>query len=122
MVTRKQIVRYQQLLCTLTGVLFGIAAYSCSKPNNTGPRQVEFVYWNRSAKNVFLAGNFNGWNTSSTPMHAAGKGEWQVQVALKPGRYQYKFIADGHWTQDPATNDSAPDLFGGKNSVITVNP
>jgi WD40 repeat protein len=87
-----------------------------------GPHPVDFVYWNPSAKNVFLAGSFNGWNTTSTPMHRTQGDEWQAQVTLKPGHHEYKFIADGHWTQDPANIDSASDLFGGKNSVITVNP
>jgi hypothetical protein len=91
-----------------------------SKP--LGPDPVDFVYWNRDAKKVFLAGSFNGWNTTSTPMQRTEKGEWHAHLTLKPGRHQYKFIADGHWTQDPANSESAPDLFGGKNSVIVVNP
>jgi WD40 repeat protein len=92
------------------------------QPEPLGPHPVDFIYWNPSAKNVFLAGSFNGWNTTSTPMRRTQGDEWQAQITLKPGRYQYKFIADGHWLQDPAEIDSAPDLFGGKNSVVTINP
>jgi WD40 repeat protein len=104
-------------------VLLSIASVTCShNAQPPGPRPVEFAYWNPSAKEVFLAGSFNGWNTTSAPMHRGQHGDWSAVVALKPGHHQYKFIADGHWTQDPANADSAADLSGGENSVLTVNP
>src|SRR5689334_307682 len=87
-----------------------------------GPHPVEFVYYNPSAQKVFLAGDFNGWNTTSTPMQRSENKEWKIDIVLKPGRHQYKFIADGQWKQDPASKDSAPDRFGGNNSVVIVNP
>jgi WD40 repeat protein len=104
---------------------FIVCLTGCSHPRRhepVGPHPVEFVYWNPTAQQVFLAGDFNGWNTTANPMHQANNKEWLAEITLKPGRHQYKFIADGHWTQDPANRDSAPDLFGGKNSVLIVNP
>ena len=99
------------------------SAVGCHHPTESlSPRAVEFVYLNPSAKSVFLAGNFNGWNTTSNPMRRSEGGAWKAEMTLKPGRYEYKFIADGHWTPDPANLDSTSDLFGGQNSTITINP
>jgi hypothetical protein len=43
-------------------------------------------------------------------------------VPLSPGKYQYKFVIDGQWEQDTSNPDTAPDGFGGLNSVITIPP
>lgn len=98
--------------------LIAIGAGGCRRAAD----QTEFVYLDPAAKRVFLAGNFNGWNTTENPMHRSDDGAWKTKVPLKPGRYEYKFIADGRWTQDPANPDETPDLFGGNNSTLTINP
>jgi len=104
-------------------IVLSITLSACSHGQGTlGPHPVEFSYWNPTAKNVFLAGDFNGWNTTANPMHRTQTGEWEAKLIVKPGRHEYKFIADGKWTRDPANVETAPDLFEGKNSVITVNP
>lgn len=74
------------------------------------------------AKNVFLAGSFNGWNTTSTPMQRNADGWWEKDLPLAPGRYRYKFIVDGNWMPDPANSDTEPDGLGGLNSRLTINP
>lgn len=72
---------------------------------------------------IFLAGSFNGWKPDD-PKYALedldGDGVWELVIKLDPGSYQYKFVVDGTWTQDKANPKSAPDGFGGKNSVIDV--
>jgi hypothetical protein len=42
-----------------------------------------------------------------------------AMVSLPPGRYEYKFIVDGEWVEDPKA-DSVPNEFGSRNSVIHV--
>ena len=45
------------------------------------------------AKSVTLAGTFNAWNPSATPMSDTdGDGVWQATVTLTAGRHLYKFI------------------------------
>ena len=70
---------------------------------------------------VYLAGEFNGWRPDLDLMSDDdGDGVWTMTYDLAPGTYQYKFVADGSWFQDPNNPKAAPDGFGGNNSVIVV--
>ena len=73
-----------------------------------------------AAKEVFVAGSFNGWQVGATPLRPAKGGEWQGQLDLTPGRYEYLFVVDGTWLPDPAARETAPNPFGGWNSVLSV--
>jgi len=68
-------------------------------------------------REVFLSGTFNDWSTSLTPMHKTDSG-WIVSIPLAPGKYQYKYILDGRWSQDPYNKLGENDWAGGNNSVI----
>jgi hypothetical protein len=93
---------------------------SCSRPHGAGDtnQSVRFTY--RGPNAVFLAGEFNGWSTTATPMQRKASGDWTVDLPLTPGKYQYKFVVNGEWFQDSENPESVPDGWGGKNSVITV--
>ena len=71
----------------------------------------------QNAKNVFLSGSFNGWSTLQTPMHPSDSG-WTVTIPLEPGKYTYKFIIDGKWSNDPYNKLMENDTQGGYNSVF----
>jgi hypothetical protein len=47
-------------------------------------------------------------------------GQWETTVPLAPGRYQYKFLADGEWLLDPAAQQNVPNEYGSLNSVVEV--
>ena len=47
-------------------------------------------------------------------------GRWEVPLALRPGRYQYKFVVDGQWLHDPNARENLPNQHGSLNSVIQV--
>ena len=81
--------------------------------------QVTFTYEAPSAGSVHLAGEFNGWSDSANQM-TNEDGIWTLVLELAPGTYQYKFVADGTWQQDPANPQTADDGFGGQNSIVTV--
>jgi CubicO group peptidase (beta-lactamase class C family) len=70
-----------------------------------------------AAKIVNLAGTFNEWKPSSIVCGKEGA-EWICRVELKPGKYLYKFIVDGHWITDPANPTIEDDGRGNSNSVI----
>ena len=71
------------------------------------------------AKGVFVAGDFNGWKRKDTPLVKGKDDVWRVVLVLKPNRsYDYKFIVDGSWLNDPNNNDLNPDVAGGANSII----
>ena len=74
-----------------------------------------------AAKEVFVAGSFNGWKVGVTPLIPVKGGEWQGDLKLTPGRYEYLFVVDGTWLPDPAAHEMSPNPFGGWNSVLSVN-
>lgn len=78
-----------------------------------------FSYYAPCAKEIFLAGDFNGWKKRATPLIKGKDDVWRIILELKPNRsYDYKYIVDGNWVNDPNNEDLNPDVVGGANSVI----
>lgn len=72
------------------------------------------------ARRVSVAGTFNGWSATRTPMTEQG-GVWHVTVPVARGRQEYLFVVDGRsWILDPAAPAVASDGFGGKNAVLDL--
>ncbi len=71
---------------------------------------------------MYVAGDFNEWNATANPMEREASGVWIASIPLKPGKYQYKYVVDGNWKQDPLNPETADDTFGGRNSVKTIGP
>lgn len=91
----------------------------------TKPVQVKegylFSYYSPRANEIFLAGDFNGWKRRKTPLIKGRDDVWRVVLRLKPKRsYDYKYIVDGTWVNDPNNKDLNPDVAGGANSVIFI--
>lgn len=83
-------------------------------------RPVKLVYYNPGAREVLLAGTFNDWQPHRTPMLRNSGGVWGVELLLKPGNYEYRFVVDGEWRADPIATRSVANPFGGLNSLLTV--
>jgi AMP-activated protein kinase-like protein len=83
---------------------------------------VRFVLYAPGARQVGLAGTFNHWDQSATPLARAGRdGVWTVTIALPAGQHQYAFVVDGRrWVADPAA-PGVDDGFGRRNSLIAVS-
>ncbi len=73
------------------------------------------------AKDVYLAGEFNGWDEKGQKMRRSPKtkGLFVCSIELEPGRYEYKFVVDGQWICDEDA-PRVPNSFGSENSVIVV--
>lgn len=71
-------------------------------------------------KSVYLFGSFNGWNRANLKMNKI-KGDFTTIISLEPGRYQYKFFADGEELLDPENPEKISNGMGGFNSVLNVN-
>lgn len=82
-------------------------------------KTVEFRLNRPQAKGVVVVGTFNNWDTSKTPMQKDG-GNWKASIPLAPGRYEYRFVADGEWLSDPNAKESVRNDFGSTNSVLVV--
>lgn len=71
----------------------------------------------KDAKKVYLAGAFNNWSTTETLMQKVDSG-WIASLKLLPGKYSYKYIADGRWMEDPFNKHKENDGFGNINSIV----
>ena len=72
------------------------------------------------ARVVQVAGTFNGWRPEANPLEHTGAGEWTARLMLKSGQYEYRFVVDGEWNDDPQATQSAANPHGGRNSVLKV--
>ena len=73
------------------------------------------------ASKVFVAGDFNGWDTTKTPLvRTSSPGVWSVTLPLSAGRHIYAFVVDGSWSADPHAPLAPDDGFGHANSVKLV--
>ena len=85
------------------------------------PQPVHFEVPARHAHEVWLVGSFNDWNLKATPMMRARDGTWTCDLDLPPGRYEYLFVIDGRWISDPKATETAPNPYGGCNSLLEVS-
>ncbi|MFA5087412.1 MAG: AAA family ATPase [Candidatus Omnitrophota bacterium] len=73
-----------------------------------------------SAQSVYVTGTFNNWSLDEAYRMKAENGRWAVSVPLNPGVYQYQFIVDGRWQEDPDNPRQERNSFGDVNSLIEV--
>ncbi len=77
-----------------------------------------------SVQRVSVAGTFNAWNRTASPLTRGADGRtWSTTLDLPIGRHAYKFVLDGEtWVADPKAKLSEADGAGNVNSVIVVTP
>ena len=71
------------------------------------------------ANEVVLSGSFNYWHESLYKMQKTEDG-WTLRLDLRPGQYEYKFIIDGHWIEDPDNPNKVENEYMEYNSYIDV--
>jgi 1,4-alpha-glucan branching enzyme len=75
---------------------------------------VTFRVWAPNADSVNVAGDFNGWNTTSRPLADEGAGWWSVDVAGANVNQQYKYVINGTlWKVDPRAKDVVSSIGNG---------
>ena len=84
-------------------------------------RRVTFSLEATQAKEVILTGDFNNWDPKIHPMKTDGNGLWNKTVMIPPGKYEYKFLIDGDWKEDPQNAQTCPNCFGTQNSIINLS-
>ena len=90
------------------------------KSKGKGEKTVEFTFRAPEAREVFLAGEFNNWDTQSLPMKKEKDGVWKAKIKLPPGRYEYKFFADNAWVENLPDTELSSNPFGTQNLIIWV--
>jgi chromosome partitioning protein len=87
-------------------------------------REVMIRFADNQAGDVRIAGDFNGWvpdkGVRSVIEAESGARVWTKILQLPPGTYQYRYVVDGEWREDPGNNNSAPSPTGRVNSVLVV--
>jgi len=111
-------------------VLRGLSERSISPPPVNAvttaaptPALVRLVLLQPDATTVTVAGDFNGWDQTRTPLERVSSGAWTVTIPLEPGRYEYMFVIDDQrWIADPFAIEQNDDGFGSRNAVLDVRP
>lgn len=81
--------------------------------------KVDFRLMAPEANSVKLAGDFTDWETGSLELKKLKSGLWKKTVNLTKGTYQYRFLVDGNWQDDPEAQKVSND-FGSSNCVCVV--
>ena len=95
------------------------AAANTLKGSKLG-KKIDFEYYAPQAKQVEIAGSFNGWIADETPLKKERSGKWKASLALSPGRYEYRYLVDGSWENDQRPVECVPNTFGTWNCVVEV--
>ena len=90
------------------------------KRAKSATRKVQFDFPSPEAKEGYLAGEFNGWDTHAKKMKKDKEGIWKATLSLKPGRYEYRLFVDGLWKNAPSCTGCVPNEFGTLNCVKIV--
>lgn len=80
-----------------------------------------FRFYAPTANEVHVVGDFNNWKIDdSGKLEKTESGEWEKSFYLLPGRYRYKFVADGLWLWDPENPKKEPNPYGDFDSVFNI--
>ena len=90
------------------------------KTKKSANEKVIFEYSAPEAREVSLTGDFNGWDTRTNPMKRDRNGLWKTTLPLSPGRYEYRFLVDGQWENDPSCSGCVPNQLGSMNCTRTI--
>ena len=89
-----------------------------------GPREVIVRYRDAAASDVRIAGDFNGWVPDKgvrSLIESEGQTRvWTKILKLPPGTYQYRYVVDGEWREDPENPEVVTSALGGRSSVLVV--
>lgn len=90
------------------------------KPARPTTKPVTFQWALTEANAVAVVGGFNGWDPRAHPLKKGKDGKWKATLRLKPGMYEYMFVVDGEWREDPLNPNRVANPHGGFNSVCEV--
>ena len=85
-----------------------------------GKKRVTFEFHNAGAGEVYVAGSFNNWDPAARLLKRNKDGKWTTTMMLTPGVYQYRFVVDGTWVDDPHNTERAHNEFGAHNCLVRV--
>jgi chromosome partitioning protein len=82
---------------------------------------VLFVQPQQTARQISVAGDFNNWSPTATPLRKDETlGVWQACIPIPPGRYRYRVVIDGAWKHDQYNSSIETNPFGELNSILEI--
>lgn len=84
--------------------------------------RVPLVFYFPEAISVSLAGSFNDWDPINLPLERIEGGRWVHVLQLPVGRYEFRLVIDGVWSDVPSASDTVENPFGSRNAVLSVAP
>jgi chromosome partitioning protein len=82
---------------------------------------VLFIHPGAPASRVCIAGDFNNWTPSRTPLRYNDQtGVHEAIVPLHTGLHEYRIVVDGRWIADPFNDHTVTNPYGERNSLIVV--
>lgn len=83
-------------------------------------QKVTFSLLAPTAKSVAVAAEFTNWDAAPVALKRLKSGLWKGTVSLDPGHYEYRFLVDGQWHDDPNCSRRNWNRFGVQNCVCEV--
>lgn len=105
----------------VTASAFTVREPSHNPPSKGDGKDVVFEMDDKNAHDIRLLGSFTNWDKSPITLRKVGSNRWQTKVHLGPGRYQYRFLVDGEWRDDPHATKRSPNPYGTFDSIVEVS-
>jgi 1,4-alpha-glucan branching enzyme len=84
-------------------------------------KRIKFSVLAEPRSKVYVAGEFNNWDPSKKQLKdKTGNGDFEGSMLLEPGKYEYKFVVNNHWTIDPRCSDWKSNGYGSINSLLDI--
>ena len=81
---------------------------------------VFFSVFAPDASEVYVVGDFNNWNLDGESRMYKEGAFWAKRINLNSGRYRYRFVIDGKWTEDPNNPSKELNPYGEMDSLLEV--
>ena len=85
---------------------------------STTKKSVTFTLDATFRRSVSIGGTFSNWEPQA--ITKGSDGLCRITLPLAPGTYEYKFLVDAEWVEDPSNPRKRANEHGGYNSVCDV--
>lgn len=82
--------------------------------------EVVFSVQAQDAKEVYIAGDFNEWKVNDHSRMEQHNGVWRKKMRLSTGKYHYRFVIDGQWTEDINNPNKELNPYGTEDSLVEI--
>ena len=76
----------------------------------------------QGASKINIAGDFNSWSSTDTPLKKAKDGSFSVKIELDADKeYQFRYLLDGYkWENDWNADKYIPDPYSNADNSVVV--